>query len=93
MKKSIVLEYLSPVEFLAIYTQTKFEKEKKELEESTGKSLFELIAMAQEDEDRFWKFHHTIEEFANSQNYLFCDIDEIFHKYDGCPFCTMGIEM
>lgn len=95
MKKSIVLEYLSPVEFLAVYTQTKFEKEKKELEDLTGKSLYDLIAMTQEDEDGFWNFHNTniIEDFANGQNYLLCEEHEIFHKYDSCPFCSLDIEM
>lgn len=92
-KKSIVLKYQTPLEFVVTYSQKGYEGEKEVLEEKTGKNLLELIAMVQEDKGEFWKLLNIIEDFANGCGLNYCYDHEIYHEYENCPFCSLGIKM
>lgn len=91
-QKSIVLEYQTPLEFIAFYAQKEYESERKDLEDLTGKTLIELIAMVQEDEGGFWELQNKIEKFANECGLIYCEEHEIYHEYENCPFCSLGIK-
>lgn len=91
-KKSIVLEYQTPLEFIATYAQKGFEKGKEELEKLTGNTLLDLVAMAK-DENEVLDLLNMIEDFTNKCNFLCCYDHEILHKYDNCPFCSLEIEI
>lgn len=92
-KKSIELKYQTPLEFIAFYSQKGYEGEKEVLEEVTGKTLLELIAMVQENESEYWKLQTKIENFANGCGLVYCYDHEIYHEYENCPFCSLGIKM
>jgi len=92
-KKSITLEYQTPLEFIAFYSQKDYEGERKILEEKTGKTLLELIAMVQENKGEIWKLQNIINDFAAGVGLTYCDEHEIFHKYENCPFCPLGLKM
>jgi len=92
-KKSIVLEYQTPLEFIATYTQKGYEKEKEALEKVTGKEILELIAMANINSDELWKLNNKLIEFANSCGLNYCTDCDIFYEYDICPFCELNIKL
>jgi hypothetical protein len=92
-KKSIVLEYQTPLEFIAMYSQKGYEPERATLEEITGKTLLELIAMVQEDEGGFWDLSRIIEDFARGCGLVYCDNHQIFYEYENCPFCSLGLKI
>lgn len=92
-KKSIVLKYQTPLEFIAMYSKKELEPEKERLEKITGKTLLELIAMLQEDKGEYWKLQNIVENFANGCGMVYCHDHEIFHEYANCPFCSLGIKM
>lgn len=92
-EKHITLEYQTPLEFIATYAQKGFEGEREGLEELTGKTLLELIAMVQKDKEEFWKLQSKVEKFANECGMAYCEDHEIYYEYKNCPFCSLGIKM
>ena len=93
-KKSIVLNYKTPLEFIAFYAKKGYEREKEDLEKLTSKTLLELIAMVQDSTDEYWfKLQRKIVEFANECGFNYCYEHNIFHEYDICPFCSLDIKL
>jgi hypothetical protein len=91
-KKHITLKYQTPLEFIATYAKKGYEGEKEVLEEVIGKTLIELIAMVQENESEYWNLQTKIEDFANGCGMVYCYDHEIYHEYENCPFCSLGIK-
>ncbi len=92
-KKSITLKYQTPLEFIAFYSQKGYERERKNLEDATNKTLLDLIAIVQENKHEFYNLLETIEDFANDWGFIYCFEHDIFHEYESCPFCSLDINL
>ena len=92
-KKSIVLKYQTPLEFIATYSKKGYEGEKASLEDITKKSLLELITIVAENGSEYSNLLPDLDEFANECGFLYCYEHDIYHEYENCPFCSLGIKM
>lgn len=92
-KKTVEMEYLNPLEFVSFYLKKGYEKDKKELEKTTGKSILELITIVVDDEEEFFNLLDKIENFANGCGYSYCGECNIFYEYLNCPFCFLDIDL
>ena len=92
MKKSITIEYLTPLEFLATYCQKDFKTERKEIEEMAKMGIIEIIAAIQgEDEEKQCQILDVLQTFAKYVNYKYCTDHNIIHEYEKCPFCSLNL--
>jgi len=48
--------------------------------------------MVQENEGEYWKLQTKIEDFTNGCGMVYCHDHEIYHEYENCPFCSLGIK-
>jgi len=97
MKKKIELTYLTPLEFIATYTREEFfrgehDSERKWLEEDAGMPILNIIAkITTGNYDQF--IMKTFDKFAPKVGFLYCGEHDIFHEYEKCPFCQLGIRV
>jgi hypothetical protein len=91
MKKNIILKYLTPLEFVAIYTRSALKDERDSFEEKANMLIIEMIALiSRNDADSLIQ---SFNKFAPEVGYEYCEQHNIFHEYEKCPFCQLDIEL
>jgi hypothetical protein len=87
MKKKIEIEFLTALEFVSLYTKRDLKEEKEGLEQLCELDLLEIISkvVTGDTEELEAPFYN----FADSVNYQYCNIHNIFHEYEECPICAL----
>jgi hypothetical protein len=91
MKKIVELNYLTPLEFVAMYTRDELQEEGVLLEEKTKMSIIKLISKISEND--IDNLILVFDEFSREVGYLYCERHNIFHEYERCPFCQLGVKI
>jgi len=89
MKKTVELNYLTPLEFVATYARKELIGERDSLEEEAKMPIIEIISkISQED---YFDLLEAFDRFAPEVGYLYCGEHDVFHEYEKCPFCQLDI--
>ena len=96
MEKKIKLKYKTPLEFVATYTREEFfrgehDSERKWLEEDAGMPILNIIAKISGKD--YFDLLVAFDKFAPKVGFLYCGEHDIFHEYEKCPFCQLGIRV
>lgn len=87
MIKTVKIEYLTPLEFVAMYADEELEEVRKDLECYCQRPLLKIIADIQKVESL--DVIHPIIEFAKLVNFEYCYDHDIFYEYKNCPLCLL----
>ena len=91
MKKIVELNYLTPLEFVAIYTRAELIGERDSFEEEAKMPVVDIIAhISRNNTDGLIR---AFENFAPEVGFEYCEQHDIFHEYEKCPFCQLGIRV
>jgi len=86
VKKTIELKYLTPLEFVAMYSKEELKIERSKLQDCAQLTLLEMIELIiKNDTDKL--INEVLDKFAPEVGYLYCEDHDIFHEYEKCPFC------
>lgn len=91
MKKIIELKYLTPLEFVAMYTRKDLKNECFELEKYAQLTILEMIGMVSKNDTD--GLINAFNRFAPEVGYEYCEEHNIFHEYEKCQFCQLGIRV
>ena len=92
MKKIVELNYLTPLEFVAMYAKEELKSERAKLQDCAQLALLEIIELIiKNDTDRL--INEVLDKFAPEVGYSYCEDHDIFHEYEKCPFCQLGIRI
>jgi hypothetical protein len=92
MKKIIELKYLIPLEFVAMYAREELKFERAKLQEYVQLEILEIIEkISNNDIDGL--IDKVFLKFAPEVGYEYCVDHNIFHEYEKCPFCQLGIRV
>lgn len=84
-KKTIQLEFSTPLQFVATYSQKRLAQEKESLEKHCGMSLLKIIErITTNDLD---DLYNAFIEFSGEVGFEYCIEHNIFHEYSTCPLC------
>lgn len=85
VKKTIIIEYLTPLEFVSIYSKSDLAEERIILEQHCNMPLLAIIeAIVINDIE---KLDNAFVNFAEEVGYEYCIQHGIFHEYQSCPLC------
>jgi len=91
MKKIIELKYLTPLEFVAMYSRKDLKRERVELQNYAQLTILEIIEMITENNTD--GLINTFNRFAPEVGYEYCEEHNIFYEYEKCPFCQLGMRV
>ena len=91
IKKTIKLKYLTPLEFVAMYTREELKEECFKLEKYAQATIVKIIELISKNDTD--KLINIFNKFAPEVGYSYCEEHEIFHEYEKCPFCQLGIRV
>jgi len=91
MKKIVELKYINPLEFVATYTRKELSGERDSLEEEAKMPIIDIISKISERD--YFNLLEAFDRFAPEVGFLYCGEHDIFHEYEKCPFCQLGIRV
>jgi len=91
MKKIVELKYLTPLEFVAMYTREELKEECFKLEKYAQATIVKMIELISKNDTD--KLINIFNKFAPEVGYLYCGEHNIFHEYTNCPFCQLDIRV
>jgi len=75
-----------------MYAREELKEECFKLEKYAQKTILGIIELiSKNDTDKL--INEVFDKFAPEVGYLYCEDHNIFHEYEKCPFCQLGIRV